>query len=875
MVKALCRRKFQKAEIPYHLHEFIGEITRNIEDNIKKAISNRNILPAEFTSPFNINILYKNPRVNGMFYFMPFKRVADIGGSENEYFEALVQIVRDNPALMPPENELDRLIDFAMYSQHTVTALQIISEEVIKGKVLNEYLYTDNMRISQRLLLKKLFAIFVTLDKKHIEELNAKKLLVPVIHTLLGILPQFDDACGTIMDVSPPENAPNEHPAVCLIEWIDADKKINKWRECAGKEKYSLTTQFFFLLSIIESLQWHKGSVLGVINNLYDFLANSPNLLSLELRNLPLSSLSIYFNCNEYAESDVHFEINLKDILHQQIDLFIELVLAYIVATYRRDLEFYDQLQNNPAEATTQGLLNILSPKEAIISKIIDHEMIGHLKLARRDAQELRDKSPIDFFYSPWGIYREDNVEGVRESYPANSPKFECRRGEFRMNDASPDSSILLKWDLNCKELDALLTTNIFMGDLLSHLRLWPWQINLYYDREWYLKAFGEYYFRFDADRHDNATEFKSRRKQEAQFYHDILQGYAGGDHDLKVIDIGIGYGRLAKKLIDLPDFKIDITGLDISLKMAVLAEKELASYDRRRIIIGEMRDVDRLVDNESFNVALLAFSTFGCYEDDEDNEHTLKAIYNILKPGGVLIVEQFNPNCQGDIAPYTKTLDDIDNQAITLLKTTEFLKPKPDIGHTLYTGDYLYFLHTLRGRQLIRRDHYCLRLYREDWLRETLVKTGYDPEKIYFYSDFDTETTYTDNPDKPLVMICVAQKKILTEDVTHVDDKQVKQTHERVNDLIVNIFKHLSTVRSHLPDINEKVKIDDKEIAYMEEQNSSKYKKLYNVLMNNLEYDKLEVLLNDAIQIGPKDKQLYIQKLKAVKTCLGEIHGS
>ncbi|MDX8522826.1 class I SAM-dependent methyltransferase [Mesorhizobium dulcispinae] len=103
------------------------------------------------------------------------------------------------------------------------------------------------------------------------------------------------------------------------------------------------------------------------------------------------------------------------------------------------------------------------------------------------------------------------------------------------------------------------------------------------------------------------------------------------------VLELGCGYGRIANRLAERG---ARVTGLDIS---PTLLEKAKADAADRRVeveyVLGDMRSIPW---QDRFDSAFLWYTTFG-YFDDADNERVLHEAASSLRKGGRLLIDQNN----------------------------------------------------------------------------------------------------------------------------------------------------------------------------------------------------------------------------------------
>ncbi|MES0070585.1 class I SAM-dependent methyltransferase [Mesorhizobium sp. M0074] len=103
------------------------------------------------------------------------------------------------------------------------------------------------------------------------------------------------------------------------------------------------------------------------------------------------------------------------------------------------------------------------------------------------------------------------------------------------------------------------------------------------------------------------------------------------------VLELGCGYGRIANRLAEKG---AQVVGVDIS---PILLKKAEADAAERGInveyVLGDMRS---LPWRDRFDAAFLWYTTFG-YFDDADNEGVLREAASSLRKGGCLLIDNHN----------------------------------------------------------------------------------------------------------------------------------------------------------------------------------------------------------------------------------------
>ncbi|MER9223902.1 class I SAM-dependent methyltransferase [Mesorhizobium sp. M0644] len=105
----------------------------------------------------------------------------------------------------------------------------------------------------------------------------------------------------------------------------------------------------------------------------------------------------------------------------------------------------------------------------------------------------------------------------------------------------------------------------------------------------------------------------------------------------ISVLELGCGYGRITNRLAEKG---ARVAGLDISPILLKKAEADAAERGVNvEYVLGDMRS---LPWRDRFDAAFLWYTTFG-YFDDADNERVLREAASSLRKGGRLLID--NPN--------------------------------------------------------------------------------------------------------------------------------------------------------------------------------------------------------------------------------------
>ncbi len=108
-----------------------------------------------------------------------------------------------------------------------------------------------------------------------------------------------------------------------------------------------------------------------------------------------------------------------------------------------------------------------------------------------------------------------------------------------------------------------------------------------------------------------------------------------------KILDLACGHGRHAIKLAKQG---YSVTGLDFSKHFIKLAKEEAKKQDAKVSFICD--DMRKFSFVNKFNAVISMFTSFGYFDDDNDNILVLKKISRALKPKGIFFLDINNPIC-------------------------------------------------------------------------------------------------------------------------------------------------------------------------------------------------------------------------------------
>ncbi len=147
---------------------------------------------------------------------------------------------------------------------------------------------------------------------------------------------------------------------------------------------------------------------------------------------------------------------------------------------------------------------------------------------------------------------------------------------------------------------------------------------------------------------------YKDRDYTEAQLFMDNITQYLNLPENAKILDLACGKGRHS---IYLNQLGYDVTGADLSENS--IREAKKATNETLHFQVHDMR----VPFEDKFDAIFNLFTSFGYFENDDDNLRTLVAIKESLSEYGFAVIDFMNvPNVIENLVPKeTKTVDGID----------------------------------------------------------------------------------------------------------------------------------------------------------------------------------------------------------------------
>ncbi|MGA9213642.1 class I SAM-dependent methyltransferase [Kaistella sp.] len=222
---------------------------------------------------------------------------------------------------------------------------------------------------------------------------------------------------------------------------------------------------------------------------------------------------------------------------------------------------------------------------------------------------------------------------------------------------------------------------------------------------------------------------YKDRDFAEAENFITLLINYLNISKDSKIIDLACGKGRHS---VFLNKMGYEVLGLDLS-KESILHNKqfETSASPSLKFVVHDMRnEIFPEISSEKVDAVFNLFTSFGYFENEEDDKKVFRSISNILNNNGYFVLDFLNAKwVENNLVPEDiSTKGGIDFHIKKRIENGNIIK---DISFTDQGQQYDYFekvkLHTLEE----------IKNYAEEF--------GFERVKIfgnYQLNDFDLENS-------------------------------------------------------------------------------------------------------------------------------------
>lgn len=238
----------------------------------------------------------------------------------------------------------------------------------------------------------------------------------------------------------------------------------------------------------------------------------------------------------------------------------------------------------------------------------------------------------------------------------------------------------------------------------------------------------------FDSPLYD--TLYAHRDDKDASELAALINHIAPPEHYSSALDLACGRGRHS---INLAKRGYTVTGADLSpTALEIAGEKARIQH----ISIDFKRHDMRQPLPEKFDLVVNLFTSFGYFEDDDENQRVIESIATMLRPNGMVVIDFLNSN------KTTQTL--VERESGTLNGMTYSI--------SRWIEDNMVF----KKMNFVDNDNQThsfverVKLYDKPWFSSSLSKTGLEP--VHYFGNYRGDTF---QPDKSPRLIIIAQKTV------------------------------------------------------------------------------------------------------------------
>jgi len=236
----------------------------------------------------------------------------------------------------------------------------------------------------------------------------------------------------------------------------------------------------------------------------------------------------------------------------------------------------------------------------------------------------------------------------------------------------------------------------------------------------------------FDSPLYDKL--YAHRDDNEAAKLAEMITQIAPPEQFPKALDLASGRGRHS---INLSNRGFSVTGTDLSPNALEIARKKA---EQAQLNINFIRLDMRNSLPERFNLIVNLFTSFGYFEEDEENLSVVTSMANMLKPNGLVVIDYLNctKTAQGLVEKESGTLDGISYSISRWIENEMVFKKMEFVDNDNQTHSF------------IER----VKLYNRKWFTSALSKAGLQP--VHYFGNYSGDEF---QPETSPRLITIAQK--------------------------------------------------------------------------------------------------------------------
>lgn len=227
-------------------------------------------------------------------------------------------------------------------------------------------------------------------------------------------------------------------------------------------------------------------------------------------------------------------------------------------------------------------------------------------------------------------------------------------------------------------------------------------------------------------------TLYKNRDESEAKRFIENLVEHLKLPTGSRLLDLACGKGRHA---ITLNNKGYNVLGVDLSSNSI-----EQASIHSKKGLEFGIHDMRQTIPNRSFHAVFNLFTSFGYFDNTDDNAKVLSSVYEMLVPKGILVIDFMN-SCKNTQNLIAKEVKEVDGIVFTIDRCYE----------------HNFIIKDIRFEDGGKKHHYTERVQalKLENFKFLLQKTGF--EILRTFGNFDLAPFEQETSDR---LIIIAQKK-------------------------------------------------------------------------------------------------------------------
>lgn len=239
----------------------------------------------------------------------------------------------------------------------------------------------------------------------------------------------------------------------------------------------------------------------------------------------------------------------------------------------------------------------------------------------------------------------------------------------------------------------------------------------------WYKKSFGE----------DYLLVYNHRSQEEAERQVAAILPLLHLREGDRILDLCCGTGRHAAALAKRG---YRVTGIDLSDVLLAHAKRHAAG-PALTYVQGDMRDTP--FPDESFDVVLNLFTSFGYFVTDDENGKVLREIARLLTPGGRFVIDFLN---REHVVKHLKPLTEREQNGLTIREERTI------------DGDFVMKKITITEGDDVRIYNERVKMYTRDAMQRMIAASGLTVDRVL--GDYEGTPPYTEEAPR---MIFVGRK--------------------------------------------------------------------------------------------------------------------